>query len=285
MKLRAFSVRVLCCGSLLATAAVAQEEEEKKLGWTDKAELSLVLTSGNSQTGTFGFRNDLSHDWDNARLLIEVAGLRTETGVITRTPVGSSLDDFEVQKSVVKDVTAENYLARGKYDRNLTDRFFLYGTGGWGRSEFAGIRNRTFGAGGVGNIWYDVDSTRWRTDYGLSVTREEGTVAEVETFAGMRLSSDFMRKLTGNTTLTNVTIADENLNETADFRLDSLTALAVAINARLALKVSLQFLFDNEPSFIEAPLEFPPGNVLDILVPVPADELDTFFSVALVVNF
>ena len=125
MKLRAFSVMVLFCGSLASTAAVAQDKEEKKLGWADKAELSLVLTSGNSQTSTFGFRNDLSHDWDNARLLIEVAGLRTETGVITRTPVGSSRDDFEVQKSVVKDVTAENYLARGKYDRNLTDRFFL----------------------------------------------------------------------------------------------------------------------------------------------------------------
>ena len=69
-----------------------------------------------------------------------------------------------------------------------------------------------------------------------------------------------MRKLTGNTTLTNVTIADENLNETADFRLDSLTALAVAMNARLALKVSLQFLFDNQPSFIERPWSFRQGT-------------------------
>jgi putative salt-induced outer membrane protein YdiY len=261
------------------------QEEEKKLGWADKAELSLVVTRGNAEASTFGFRNDLSRTWTDALFKFEVAGLRTKTATITRTPVGTSPDDFTVEKSSLSEVTAENYLARAKYDRNITERFFLFGSGGWDRNEFSGIRNRYFGAGGVGNAWYDRDDFRWRTDYGVSVTREEGTVADAVTFAGLRFSSDFLRKLTDSVELTNLTIADENLEETADFRLDSLTAVAVSMNDHLALKVSLRFQFDNEPSFVEVPLEFPKGNPIGIRVPVQADKLDTTFSTALVINF
>lgn len=190
--------------------ASGQDEEEKKLGWANSSELSLVITSGNAETSTFGFRNDLTYTRTDALFRFEVAGLRTETATITRTPVGRSPEDFEVLKDSLSELTAENYLARAKYDRNITERVFLFASGGWDRNEFSGIGNRYYGAGGVGNIWYDGGDFRWRTDYGMSVTREEGTVAERKTFAGLRLSSDFLRKLTGNTELTNLTIADQN---------------------------------------------------------------------------
>jgi putative salt-induced outer membrane protein YdiY len=283
LRLREICVAAMLC-AVFHTVASAQEEENK-LGWADKAELSWVVARGNSEASMFGFRNDLTNTWSNALFKFEVAGLRTATATVTRVPVGSSPDDFEVERSSVSELTAENYLARAKYDRNITERFYLYGSGGWDRNEFSGIRNRYFGAGGVGNIWFDRDVFRWRTDYGISVTREQGTVADIVTFAGLRLSSDFLRKLTGNTELTNLTIADENFDNTSDFRLDSLTAVAVSLNSHMALKVGLRFLFDNDPSFIEVPLEFPKGNPLGILVPVQADKLDTTFSTALVINF
>jgi putative salt-induced outer membrane protein YdiY len=276
-------VTVLLC--VWSSAAARAQEEEKKLGWANKAELSLVVTRGNAEASTFGFRNDLTHTWSNALFRAEVAGLRTSTATITRTPVGTSLEDFTVEKNSVSQLTAENYLARAKYDHNITERFFLYGSGGWDRNEFAGIRNRYYGSGGVGNLWYNRDEFRWRTDYGFSVTREQGTIAATETFPGLRLSSDFLRKLTANTELTNLTIGEENLDDTSDFRLDSLTAVAVSLTDHLALKVSLRFMFDNVPSFIEVPLEFPLGNPLNITVPVQADKLDTTFSTALVINF
>ena len=49
--------------------------------------------------------------------------------------------------------TAENYYLRGRYDRNITERFFWYGGVGWDRNEFAGIKNRMTVFGGVGNLW------------------------------------------------------------------------------------------------------------------------------------
>jgi hypothetical protein len=76
--------------SVWPSAAAWAQEEEKKLGWANKAELSLVVTRGNAEANTFGFRNNLIHTWSNALFGFEVAGLRTSTGKITRTPVGSS---------------------------------------------------------------------------------------------------------------------------------------------------------------------------------------------------
>lgn len=269
-----------------ASGGASAQEEEKKLGWADQAELALVVTAGNSETSTFGFRNVLSRIWEKAEFHFEAAGLRTETTTISRTPIGESFDDFEVREDRESMLTAENYLARAKYDRQVASRFFVYGSGGWERNEFAGVRNRYSGAGGVGNIWADREIMKWRTDYGLSVTNEEPTVGSSDTFAGLRVSSDFLRKLTSSTTVTNLTILDENLEETDDLRLDSTTAVAVSIAQHLALKVSLKFLFDNVPSFVETELVSPATGVpIGIPVPVQADKLDTFFNVALVINF
>jgi hypothetical protein len=271
-----------------AVPAPAQEApaEEKKLGWKDRAELALVITGGNSSTSTFGFRNLLSRIWTDAELHIEAAGLRTETATVTATPVGTSIDDYVIDRESVSAVTAENYLARAKYDRQIRPRLFVFASGGWDRNEFAGIESRYYGAGGVGNIWYDREDFRWRTDYGVSITQQDETVGDSQTFAGLRFSSDFMRKLSASTTATNLTIADENLDDTSDLRIDSLTGLEVAMSSHLAIKVSLRLLFDNVPSFLEAEL-LTPGSGLPtgILVPVQAEELDTIFNVALVVNF
>ncbi len=278
---------VLC---LLLTSVPAWPQAppapEKKLGWQDKAELALVLTAGNSETSTFGFRNLLSRIWSDAELHFEVAGLRTETATITATPVGTSADDFVLREESASALTAENYLARAKYDRTLRPRLFAFATGGWDRNVFAGIENRYNAAGGVGNIWRDREDFRFRTDYGISVTHQIPTIGSEVTFAGLRLSADLMRKLTASTTVTHLTIAEENLDDTDDFRLDSLTAVGVAMTDRLAIQVSLKFLFDNVPSFVEADLLSPiTGLPVGILVPVQADKLDTLVNVALVVNF
>ncbi len=274
---------------LLFVSAAARAQDpppEKKLGWKDKAELALVVAAGNSETSTFGFRNLLSRIWSDAELKVEVAGLRTETATITTMPIGTSPDDFVLREDSESKLTAENYVARAKYDRTLRPRLYAFGTGGWDRNVFAGIENRYNAAGGVGNIWRDREDFRFRTDYGVSITHQVPTVGSDVTFPGLRLSADLMRKLTASTTLAHLTIAEENLDETDDFRLDSLTSVAVAMTDRFALQLSLKFLFDNVPSFVEAELLSPiTGLPVGVLVPVQAEKLDTLFNLALVVNF
>ena len=78
---------------------------------------------------------------------------------------------------------------------------------------------------------------------------------------------------------------DENLNDTDDLRGDFTNALSVAINDHLALRTSLQLLWDNQPSLAGVPLEQPLGTPTGETVLVPLDKLDTVISVALVANF
>ena len=40
--------------------------EEPKIGWSDQAELSYVLTAGNSESTTLGFKNELKRTWEAA---------------------------------------------------------------------------------------------------------------------------------------------------------------------------------------------------------------------------
>ena len=273
---------VLGLGSLCA-----QEEEEKKLGWFDAAELTYVSTAGNSEARTLGFRNTLRRVWEDANFTFDVSLFRASSGTVTRTATGSSPDDFQVIKESVSELTAENYNARGQYDRNLSARLYWFAGAGWDRNPFAGIRNRYDAGGGIGNIWFDNDTTRFRTDYGVSVVHQEDVVTDPSfdpTFASLRLSSDFTRKLTSNSEFINVTIANENLNETTDFRLDMINSLGVQMSSLLALKVSYQILFDNLPSLEQVDLIAPGGNAVGSVV-VPVDKFDGIFTVALVLNF
>ena len=75
---------------------------------------------------------------------------------------------------------------------------------------------------------------------------------------------------------------DGNLDETSDFRADMINALSVAMSGRMSLKVSLRLLFDNEPAIelLDASA-FKPGGV----IPVELEELDSIFTVSLVVDF
>jgi len=81
-------------------------------------------------------------------------------------------------------------------------------------------------------------------------------------------------------------LIDGNLDETSDYRADFTNYVAVAMSGRLALKASLQLLYDNEPSLGSLQL-FTSDGVLfpGTFVVAPVDDLDSIFTVSLVMNF
>ncbi len=270
--------------------AVAQEPAEHR--WRDTAEFSYVVTSGNAETSTFGLKNKLWRTWERASFEFNAGGVRAESERVTRAAVGTQ-DDFSVQERSETDVTAESYYLNGRYDRKLTDRFFWFGGGGWERNRFAGVEDRWSAAGGVGNVWVDRDTVKFRTDYAVTGTKQEDVVENPEvddTFLGARVSWAYLHTFGAATTYTNDLVLDENLEETSDFRANMINSVAVAINTRLALKVSLQLLYDNDPSFVQVdlfdPADPPPGGTpTGTKVAVELDELDSLFTASLVVNF
>ena len=276
----------------LTDAGIAAAEEEKKLGWFDTAEFSYVAVTGNSETSTLGFKNLLTREWEEARFRLRAGGIRADSTTTLRFAVGPDPENAVVTEIDADETTAENYYFGGRYDRNITDRLFWFTGVGWERNRFAGIDNRYVAEGGVGHIWHDRETLKFRTDYALTYTKQED-VFEVpgadDTFFGARFSWDYLHKFGTNTTYQNLFIADLNLEETSDWRGDMVNSLAVAMSKRLALKVSLQWLYDNEPAFDSVPLfdldPSDPGATQIGTLAFGLDELDTVFAVSLVVNF
>src|SRR5262245_53129437 len=107
--------------------------KEPKLGWSNRTDLSLVLTAGNSAAQTWGFSNELTHVWEQARFKLEVDVVRSDTSddryfLIApglEFPIGGAPSD-PATSFVKPDPTLDvaNYLTRGSYERNITPRFF-----------------------------------------------------------------------------------------------------------------------------------------------------------------
>ena len=265
--------------------ARAQGDEEPELGWADTAELTLVFTGGNAESSTLGLRNALTRVWDNATFVFDIGALRAESSTITRTAVGASPTSFEVTKDSLNTLTGENYFARGQYNREINARTFWYAGSGWERNTFAGIENRYSGGGGLGNTWADSERATFKTAFGLTATRQDNVVGSDETFAGLRLSYDYRQQLTPTTEFTSLLVADENLDNTGDFRTDLINAVGVSMTSQLALKVSWQLLYDRQPSLVALPLLGVGGLPTGDTVFAELDKIDNFVTFALVASF
>jgi putative salt-induced outer membrane protein YdiY len=272
--------------SLVAFTAPALAEDEREPGWYDEAELSFVQTGGNAEASTFALKNTLERLWENALFSFHAGALRAESTTFTRFAVGTPAD-FEVIEDESSALTAENYYARLRYDRDVRADFFWFGGAGWERNEFAGFSDRFTAVGGVGNWWWQGDAGHFRTDYGLAWTQQDDLVDDPsigDSFLGLQLSWDYLRKIGENASYQNLFVVHENLDETDDLRGDMIQSLQVAMTERLALKVSLQLLYDNQPALTAVPLhddEGPTGAV----VLTELEELDSLFTAALVVSF
>lgn len=281
-------VLLLLAVVLVAAPVAAQDEEAPKIGWFDEAELSLVSTGGNSQSETFSLRNTLTRLWAGAALKITIGGLRAESTAVSRSAVGSSAADAQLIESSTTAVTAERYYLETRYDRPISERWFWYAGAGWDRNEPAGIKNRTAIGSGVGNIWFDREAARFRTDYGLTYTDQEDVVEAAGAdggFAGIRLSSDYWRQLTATAEFTNLFSIDQNLDDSDDLRATMVNTLSVRMSDSLALKLSHELQFDNAPSLVAVPVLTPQGTPVGENLLVEADDVDTTLSLALVVAF
>ena len=268
------------CAVALAAPVVAQDEKE--LGWFDSAELTFVSTGGNASQSTFGLKNALDRIWENSAFRFQLGGIRTESTTNIRTASGTA-SAFNVDETSTSDVTAENYFARGRYEQNVSASMFVYGGAGWDRNTFAGIDNRYGFVTGVGRAWSETETFKLRTDVGVTYTIQDDVVDDPtrnDSFAGLRAGYGLTRKLSATTDFASDLIVDENLDDTDDLRADFTNSIAVAMSGSLALKASLQLLYDKQPALEEIPLGL--GNTT---VFTPLGTTDRVFTLAVVLTF
>jgi putative salt-induced outer membrane protein YdiY len=274
----------------VATPTEAKAVDDKAFkadapGTYANADLSYVLTSGNSSSSTLGFKGDVTHRWGKSSLGFAAGGLTASSSPDTRYAVGTP-GDFEVVVPP-SEQTAENYYARGRYDYKLSERVFYTLGAGWERNQFSGIQNRWVGDTGIGYIFLNNDRTSFRSALGITYTNEDYTVDDGGdgSFVGARLGWDFRHRVFAGTTFTHTLIADENLEDTADLRVDAQFGLQVAMTKKLGLKVNWRLLWDNQPALSEYSLHTPGGTSTGLTVLAPYKELDQGVSVSFVFSF
>lgn len=281
--LRSPGPALLTAGLALLSGAAPLAAQET--GWAFKGELTTVVTEGNSSALTLGLGVILTRTWEDATWTVEARGVRTESGTVTRTAVGTE-DDFEVSADTERRRTAENYAVKTRYDRELSEASYWYGAADWLRNTFAGVESRVILGVGAGRTLWSDDTSRLRTGAGATFTFENDVIrsGSRSDFPGLRANYEYRRRISETSDMESALVADLNLDDMGDLRLEWTNALSVAVNAALALKPSLQLQWRNQPSLTEVPLVSVTGADTGETVLTPLKKLDTQFRVALVVT-
>ncbi len=298
MRCRYSLVMVLLAGLVVLPAFAA---DEKETGWSSTAEVGLVVTSGNSETETLSFKDETTRTWEKSSFRLKAGAIRAETTTTTRTAELVAPAPITVIENRTTTTNAEAYYFEGRYDHEIHEKFFWFAGAGWDKNEPGGIDSRTKLFGGVGNVWRDDDKVEFRTDYAVSYTDQEDvnpTPSSVGDYGGLRASWIYKHKFGKSTGYSNDFVVDYGLDDSDNWRADMINSVAVAINSKLALKVSLQHLYNNLPP--TELLTVVDGLGMSVLAvpgcpdlngdgfcnePFELDELDTIFSTSLVVNF
>ena len=241
-------------------------DDDRPAAWSNETELSVVRTQGNAETQTFGFKNTLRRHWPSTRMRLRVDGVRARTGgeqvlVVApglRFPPGARPEQAATRVERTGGAPdVEQYFVEALVERTISDRFFWNAGASWDRNRDAGIRNRHIAFGGVGNVWTDPadgGGAAFSTAYGVSYTAREETEpdpARAGRFAGVRIDSDYHQPLGAAVELDSDATLNVNLPAASDYSLNLTNAVGVAISEHLALRVSLQHLYEHEPAVEE----------------------------------
>jgi putative salt-induced outer membrane protein YdiY len=276
-----------CVSAVLALALLpnAVAAQDPGFTWGNQTELSYVSTSGNASSSTFGLKGSLEGEGGPHQIRLEFGGVRASSATTLRSAIGTPTD-FTIVEVERSETTAESYFARSRYDRDFGAGFGFTGLG-WDRNTFSGIRNRFQIVAGLGRTFVQSEAARLKADVGLTYTIQKDVDPRPdanEGFGGWRVSVDGMRAVSPNAQLNSELVLNNSFEDPDDVRADWLSSLSVSINQRLALKTSLQLLWDNVPAQLSVPLETPDRVPTGVNVLTPSAKLDSVVTVTLVIR-
>jgi len=264
-------------GMILASLGVALAEEPAR-PWTDTADFGLVMTTGNTQNLNFSLTNKFIYKWSNADFTFDATALRTEN--TERTLVNDTVDNTVVATDK-KTVTAEMYGLAGKYTRKIHENLYWYVRAGWMSNKPTGIDSRYGGGAGIGYTVLKTDADVLSLEFGADYTDESQTSGFSDSYAGFRAYLNYLHNISKTATFRQELEILENLSETSDLRARSISSVTASLSAKMALKVGLTLLYDNQPVVVDVQ---PTGDATEV-APFEYDNLDTMLTAALVINF
>lgn len=218
---------ILVLGALPIFAQETEEEQEKEPVWKGSLGLAWVATSGNTDTSSIGLDFGLES--------------RPRPWGFKFAARGNRADDQGV-------LTAENYLASARAVRALGERWEVFGGLSWAKDQFAGFDSQSVVSAGGTYKALEGERHLLTFDIGLAYTWEDRVPPEADVdFAGGLFGLNWEWKLGSNSKLTERLVYHPNFDDSADWRLSSVTAIEAAVNDWLALRFGYDIRYRNQP--------------------------------------
>lgn len=213
--------------------------------WKIRAEASYVRTTGNTDTQTLGAKIDASREGQPNRYYAKGQGLFAE-------------DDG--------DQTASRWLAQGRYERTITERFFGFLAATYLRDKFGGYEYRVTVGPGVGYDFLTGPAHKLKGLLGVLWAYDKFEEEGSDSYAVGDASLDYGWQIRENLKFQQFVGYQQSMEDSSVYFAKSETGFEVKATDRISLGLRYTVTYQNEP-------------------PADADETDTVFLTSLIVDF
>lgn len=202
--------------------------EALKPDWTVKLEAGGNMTEGNTETLDAQGRFDIIRKTDADLLNFYLAAVYSEQ------------DDNR---------TKNEYRGGGKYEREITERWFWYARTELEFDEFENLDLRATAAAGAGYYWIRKPEHELKTRLGGGYRHEAYDDGRSEDDAIVDLGLDYRLQIVKFAEFTHSTTYSPDIEDTDNYRLDFDTALALPLkDDRWKFKVGMRNEYNSQPS-------------------------------------
>ncbi len=209
-------------------AAVAQPPSGDPVEgpWSGTAEVSLIATSGNSDTRTFGLGGEVTYAPSTWRWLGRMSYMEAEADDQLRARAQSALVEMS---------------------RAFSGRLEVYGHAGYRRDLFAGVERRLTTEGGLAYTAIATESHSLRLLTGFGFTGEQRVVGDDLSLGSANATDRYTWAITETSALSEEAAFVAGLNSGDDWRFTNEVSATAALSTRLSLKVSRKLSYLNRP--------------------------------------
>jgi hypothetical protein len=277
------------------------EKAKPDVEWKVQAKGGLLLTTGNSQTGSGTFALDSSRQQGMNKLSLNAGVAYGRSRIMAPIENGTSTTGLERQTQT----TTNQWKARGRYDRFITENNSAYALGQIGADRIAG--KALFGGGQAGysrqlvknaehalvaELGYDFSYESYvqspgKTIDGVSIHSARVFVGELWTLSketGISASGEALFNLNKEQALNanDQTGGTKGVDAFKDTRLIGKVGITTLLHKSLSLALGFTVRYDQNP----APFPLPPGAMpyADGFLPF-ADKVDTLTEATLIYTF
>jgi len=203
---------------------VARAEEKKE--WEHSAELSLLLTSGNTEISTFGVGGASAYKPDPWAVKAKANYLRSS--------------DSGLKK-------AESFEAELRGERKLSEPLSIFVLANYLKNQFSGFNDRFGAETGANYLLLKQEAHELSTELGVGVIKENRTDNTIQNFVTGRIGARYAWRFSENGEFSTQTSFIENFQTTRDWRIRNVNSVTAILTSVLSLKASFAVEHLNTP--------------------------------------